>query len=160
VRAKDVHVASVNGDMAKVQELLSDSRAAYLVDINHQEPISGNTLLHDAIEQNNFDYVAWTLKMGADPLMRDKRGRLPAEKTKSERVKNILKGGRCLLSAVAGDCAVNRSIELARVSSLGPGRNYIFFVGRRLIDQNARSLVQVDQLRIGLQETMVCSGRW
>eukprot|EP00158_Paraphelidium_tribonemae_P008019 Partr_v1_DN28436_c0_g1_i2_m41728 putative Oxysterol-binding protein len=91
-KAKDMLHLATSGNMAGVQAMFNDTRVAKLVDINYQDPMTGDSLLHIASEQNNVDMVTWCLKMRADPLVRDKRGKLPMEKTKNDRIKVLLKG--------------------------------------------------------------------
>jgi ankyrin repeat protein len=60
----------------------------------------GDTVLHRAAELNNIEMVTWCLKMKCDPLSRDKRGKLAMEKTKNEKIKILLKGGRIIMATI------------------------------------------------------------
>ena len=75
-----------------LQQLFTAGRVQRLVDINHQDAVHGETVLHIAAELNHLEMATWCLKMKADPLVRDKRGKLPAEKTKNDKIKQLLKG--------------------------------------------------------------------
>ena len=92
LKSKELLSHATNGNMTAVQDLFNNSRTAKLVNINVQDPMTGDTLLHVACEQNNVDMVAWLLKMRSDPLIRDRRGKLPSEKTKNERIRQLIKG--------------------------------------------------------------------
>ena len=62
------------------------------IDINGPiEPVNERSLLHLASKCDNIELVMLALKYGADPNVSDKKGRKPAELTKSERIKEILK---------------------------------------------------------------------
>lgn len=91
-KLQEVHSAAAAGDFATVQKIYQEPRVAKLVDINIPDPMSGDTVLHEASSQGNYEMVVWCLKQKADPLVRDKRGKLPAEKTKNDKIKTFLKG--------------------------------------------------------------------
>ena len=95
VNAKSVemHRLGAEGNLAGLQALFSEHRSSKLLDINLPEPMTGDSLLHKAVEQNNLDMLTWCLKMKADPLVRDKRGKLAMEKTKNDKIKQLLKDG-------------------------------------------------------------------
>ncbi|RKP27661.1 ankyrin repeat-containing domain protein, partial [Syncephalis pseudoplumigaleata] len=76
--APHVHQAASKGDMEHVKRLLADPRAGAL-DINHQNPMTGRTALHEAIVAGNADLVRYLLQRGADPFVRDKKNKTALE---------------------------------------------------------------------------------
>jgi ankyrin repeat protein len=87
-----------------LQTLFTDPRIQKLVDINTPEPMTGETVLHRAVDQNDYDMVTWCLKMKADPLLRDRRGKLAVEKAKSEKIKQLLKSGESNCASNSFQC--------------------------------------------------------
>jgi ankyrin repeat protein len=85
-----VHQASSKGDLERVKRLLEDPRAGAL-DINHQNPMTGRTALHEATVAGNADLVRYLLRKGADPFIRDKRNKTALELTKADAIKLALK---------------------------------------------------------------------
>lgn len=73
--------------------LISDARAAELLDINGADPETGNTVLHEFIRKEDFQMCDWILKHGGDPFKRDKRGKLPIDlvANKSDPIRKLLK---------------------------------------------------------------------
>lgn len=75
----------------ELEELLSNPRAAALLDINGQDPDTGSTVLHDFVKKKNAKMVEFILCHGGDPFHRDMKGVLPIELTKDEKIKKLLK---------------------------------------------------------------------
>ncbi|KAG5461260.1 MAG: ankyrin repeat-containing domain protein, partial [Olpidium bornovanus] len=124
-----------SGDFASLKNLFADPRTAALADINHQDPIGGATVLHAAVQRENggLDIVRWLLDRGADVFIRDRRGKLPFELAKNEKVRTMLKqwnGPIC-------DDHNHRSGKAA---------------------ENAGFVAEMDQLCRWLQNSMVCFG--
>ncbi|KAI8053275.1 Oxysterol-binding protein-domain-containing protein [Syncephalis plumigaleata] len=88
--APHVHQAASKGDLEQVKRLLEDPRAGAL-DINHQNPMTGRTALHEATVAGNADLVRYLLRKGADPFIRDKKNKTALELTKAEAIKSALK---------------------------------------------------------------------
>jgi hypothetical protein len=62
-----------------------------LVDINHQDPSTGATLLHDSARKKDIEMVKFCLEHGADVGIRDRKGKLAIEITKDDNIKSLLK---------------------------------------------------------------------
>jgi ankyrin repeat protein len=77
--------------------LFRSSRAIALIDLNVQDPVSGDYLLHIGSKRGDSSFVAWLLDHGADHLVRDQKGKLPVETTKNDAVKILLKNGKLIL---------------------------------------------------------------
>lgn len=73
--------------------LVTNQRAAELLDINGADPDTGNTVLHEFIRKEDFQMCEWILKHGGDPFKRDKKGKLPIDlvTNKSDPIRKLLK---------------------------------------------------------------------
>lgn len=74
-----------------LEQLLSNPRAATLLDINGQDPTTGSTVLHDFVKKKNIPMVEFILSHGGDPLSRNSKGVLPIELTKDDTLRKMLK---------------------------------------------------------------------
>lgn len=74
-----------------LDELLSNPRAAALLDINGQDPDTGSTVLHDFVRSRNVAMIEFILSHGGDPLRRNSKGVLPIDLTKDDNIRKILK---------------------------------------------------------------------
>lgn len=86
-----MHQYAHAGDFSALKALFADPRTAALIDINHQDPIGGLTVLHEAARRGQLDVVKWLLDKGADVFIRDRRGKLAIEGTKDDKVKAMIK---------------------------------------------------------------------
>lgn len=73
--------------------LVSNPRAAELLDINGADPETGNTVLHEFIRKEDYEMCEWILRHKGDPFKRDKRGRLPIDlvSSKADPIRQLLK---------------------------------------------------------------------
>lgn len=78
-------------DIPALEELLSNPRAATLLDINGQDPDTGSTVLHDFVKARNIPMVEFILSHGGDPFRRNSKGILPIDATKDETIKRLLR---------------------------------------------------------------------
>ncbi|KAJ3349804.1 hypothetical protein GGF32_005220 [Allomyces javanicus] len=78
--------------LAALQQLFRDPRAAALLDINHRDPSSGATVLHEAARRGDAAMVKWLLTdRRADPLVRDRKGKFFYEISKDDHIKALFK---------------------------------------------------------------------
>jgi hypothetical protein len=89
-------------DTAKLEELLSQPRAAALLDINGQDPDTGATVLHDFVRRRNKKMVEFILNHGGDPFRRDTKGVLPIDLAKDETIRKLLKESRKQQPVIGG----------------------------------------------------------
>ncbi|KAL7754497.1 hypothetical protein RI367_000482 [Sorochytrium milnesiophthora] len=76
----------------KFKELFSSPRVRSCVDINHRDPTTGATPLHEASRRGDADLVRWLLvDRQADPFIRDKKGKYFYEVTKDDKIKAVFK---------------------------------------------------------------------
>lgn len=74
----------------KLETLLDNSRAASLLDLNRPD-LEGNTPLHNAASTRDASLVQLLLNHGADAFPRNKKGKLPADLTKDDKIKAMFK---------------------------------------------------------------------
>ncbi|KAI9189843.1 hypothetical protein H9P43_001276 [Blastocladiella emersonii ATCC 22665] len=87
-----MHALAEAGDFAGLQALFGDARTAALVDINHRNPATGNTVLHEAARLGNEPMARWCLTVrSADPFVRDRKGKYFYEVTKNDDIKALFK---------------------------------------------------------------------
>ncbi|AMD19093.1 HBR192Wp [Eremothecium sinecaudum] len=75
--AHEFRLAFNNRDFAHLESILSNPRNAELLDINGNDPETGDTVLHEFVKKRDVIMVRWIIDHGGDPFKRDKRGRLP-----------------------------------------------------------------------------------
>lgn len=81
----------LTSNIPALEELLSNPRAATLLDINGQDPDTGSTVLHDFVRTGNVPMIHFILEHGGDPLQRNSKGVLPIDLTKNDTIRKILK---------------------------------------------------------------------
>jgi hypothetical protein len=75
---------------ASLSELLDNPRAASLLDLNKQDA-DGNTAIHLAALNRDASLVSLLLNHGADAFPRNKKGKLPTDICKDDRIKALFK---------------------------------------------------------------------
>ena len=92
-----------------LEEMLADDHVRSVVDVNNPdlatEPLtveSGGTLLHEATRKRDTKLIQILLFNGADPFTRDRKGKLPQDITKDDRIKQILKNSPAAAVAQRG----------------------------------------------------------
>lgn len=60
-------------------------------DFAMRDPVTGTTVLHEAARRKDLALIKLVLSRGADVLARDKRGKLPIDCAKDERIKEVLR---------------------------------------------------------------------
>ena len=78
--------------MDELQAILSNQRVRNLIDLNTKNN-NGETLLHLAAKSENEDIVKLCLKIGVDPFMKNKKGKIAMELTKNRSIRELLKQG-------------------------------------------------------------------
>jgi ankyrin repeat protein len=75
-----------------MKSLFSDPRAGALLDINHRNPSTGNSVLHSASLRGDTALIRWCLvDLKADPFIRDRKGKFFYEVTNNDKVKALFK---------------------------------------------------------------------
>lgn len=107
-------------DFENLEKLLvSNPRAAELLDINGADPETGNTVLHEFILKDDLQMCDWILKHGGDPFKRDKRGKLPIDL-----ISNKADPIRKLLKAASKDQTIMDPVTPVSGSKLGSAPTY------------------------------------
>ncbi|KAG0320931.1 hypothetical protein BG000_003396, partial [Podila horticola] len=89
-----MHQYADAGDLTGLIGLFDHPRAAFVLNISHQDTDSGSTVLHSASRRKDMSMVQWCLDQGIDTLLRDKKGKTAADVTKDSKIKNLLRDSR------------------------------------------------------------------
>ncbi|RDD34928.1 Ankyrin repeat protein [Wolbachia endosymbiont of Cylisticus convexus] len=81
-----LHEAARNGHLDVVKYLVDDKKA----DVN-QKDICGETALHEAARNGHKDVVTTLLKKGANPLIKNKKGKTPRDLANDKNITQLLK---------------------------------------------------------------------
>lgn len=73
-----------------LEDLLDNSRASSLLDLNRPDT-DGNTALHNAAASRDISLVSLLLNHGADAFPRNKKGKLPIDLSKDDKIKALFK---------------------------------------------------------------------
>lgn len=63
------------------------------IDFGARDPATGTTLLHEAVKRKDLGLIKLAIAKGADVLSRDKRGKVPLDSAKDDRIKSVLQQG-------------------------------------------------------------------
>ena len=78
------------GDFESLKELFDSLRNQALLDINTFDP-HGDTILHISSRLGNLQLVQLALDLGADPFIKNRKGKIPLEICKDDSIKHLLK---------------------------------------------------------------------
>jgi hypothetical protein len=82
------HVSNTQAE--KLYHFIAKPRARCL-DFKLQDPSSGSTILHEAVRRKDLGLIKLVLNRNGDVLVRDRKGKLPADYAKDDRIKAVLK---------------------------------------------------------------------
>ncbi|KAF8977358.1 hypothetical protein BGZ46_007456, partial [Entomortierella lignicola] len=89
-----MHQFAESGDLTSLMSLFDHPRAAFVLNISHQNTENGSTILHAASRRKDMAMVQWCLDQGIDTLLRDKKGKTAADVTKDPKIKSLLRDSR------------------------------------------------------------------
>ncbi|KAF9156590.1 hypothetical protein BG015_003890 [Linnemannia schmuckeri] len=89
-----MHQYAESGDLAALMGLFDHPRAAFVLNISHQDTETGSTILHAASKRKDMAMVQWALDQGIDTLLRDKKKKIAADVTKDSKIKTLLNDSR------------------------------------------------------------------
>ncbi|KAF9188730.1 hypothetical protein BGZ50_001175 [Haplosporangium sp. Z 11] len=95
-----MHQYASSGDLSGLISLFDHPRAAFVLNISHQDTETGSTILHAASRRKDMAMVQWCLDQGIDTLLRDKKGKTAADVCKDSKIKNLLRESRSQGSAM------------------------------------------------------------
>jgi oxysterol-binding protein 1 len=81
-------------DYKKLEKLLNQGRAKALLHMNRLDIETGSTFLHDAARRGDKRLIEMLLAHGADPIRRDRKGKLPYEVARDPDIRNILRASQ------------------------------------------------------------------
>lgn len=90
VSAASGHVSNVAAE--KLYHFIARPRSR-CIDFGTKDGASGTTVLHEAVKRKDLGIVKLVISKGGDVLARDRKGKLPVDLAKDERVKNVLRQG-------------------------------------------------------------------
>ncbi|KAG0005445.1 hypothetical protein BGZ79_004669 [Entomortierella chlamydospora] len=82
-----MHQFAESGDLTSLMSLFDHPRAAFVLNISHQNTETGSTILHAASRRKDMAMVRWCLDQGIDTLLRDKKGKTAADVSKDSKIK-------------------------------------------------------------------------
>ncbi|KAK4054372.1 hypothetical protein OIO90_003605 [Microbotryomycetes sp. JL221] len=88
VSAASGHVSNIEAE--HLYHFLARPRSG-CVDYAAKDPKSGTTLLHEAVRRKDLGLIKIAIAKGADVLARDKKGKLPVDLAKDDRIKTVLR---------------------------------------------------------------------
>lgn len=103
---KDLQRLVLASDYDNIERLLSDSHFQRVIDVNGGElttdPSTNGTLLHEAVRKKDGKLIEILLLNGADPFRRDRKGKLPQDVTKDDKIRGLLKKSPAAAAAQRG----------------------------------------------------------
>ncbi|GAA5826399.1 hypothetical protein JCM11251_002351 [Rhodosporidiobolus azoricus] len=89
------HVSAASGHVSnaaaeKLYHFIALPRSR-CIDFNALDPSSGTTVLHEAVRRKDLGIIKLVLGRGGDVLARDKKGKLPVDLAKDERIRSVLR---------------------------------------------------------------------
>jgi len=78
--------------LKEIQEILNNPRSSF-IDFNSQNSY-GETILHVAARTENEEIIRLCLKLGADPFMKNRKGKIAIELSRKPNIRTLLKQGK------------------------------------------------------------------
>jgi oxysterol-binding protein 1 len=91
-----------------LERLLSHDRAHAALHMNRLDLETGSTFLHDAARRNDKRLVEILLAHGADPIRRDRKGKLPYETSKDHDIRSLLRASQPTKPSSSGSTSGER----------------------------------------------------
>lgn len=114
------------GDYEALEKLLEEPRVEGILDVNSLDFVTdrvtvqtGGTLLHEGARKKDTKLIQLLLMHGADPFLRDRKGKLPQDVTKDDKTRAILKKSPAAVMAQRG---VQEKAILGNTGGQGVGR--------------------------------------
>ena len=98
VSAASGHVSNVAAE--KLYHFIAMSRSR-CIDFGTRDHATGTTVLHEAAKRKDLAVIKLAISKGADVLSRDKKGKLPIDLARDERIKTVLRQGERFIDAHA-----------------------------------------------------------
>ncbi|KAF7592830.1 hypothetical protein BBP40_012365 [Aspergillus hancockii] len=108
-KTQEIQSLISQGNYEKLEKVLEEPRVEGLMDVNSLDLVSdpataqsGGTLLHEGARRKDTKLIQILLMHGADPFRRDKKGKLPQDVTKDDKVRAIVKKSPAAVIAQRG----------------------------------------------------------
>ena len=135
--------------LKEIQEILNNPRSSF-IDFNSQNSY-GETILHVAARTENEEIIRLCLKLGTDPFMKNRKGKIAIELSRKPNIRTLLKQGTIYKTKT-----YNNQIYLYISPNDKIKRNSF----KRFRNKNRRVFEQVHEFRWWLQKKMVCIRTW
>jgi oxysterol-binding protein 1 len=89
-KTKEMHSLAHRGDLDGFERLFAKPRNQSLLDINAFDA-NGDSSLHIVAKSGKVKMVQMCLNLGADPFLKNRKGKIPFEVAKDEAVRTLLK---------------------------------------------------------------------
>lgn len=126
-KTREIQGLIAEGDYEGLEKVLVEPRVESILDVNSLDLVtdrttamSGGTLLHEGARKKDTRLIQSILMHGADPFIRDRKGKLPQDVTKDDRTKAILK--KSPAAAIAQRGVQEKAILGNQTSQGNPGR--------------------------------------
>jgi oxysterol-binding protein 1 len=86
--------AIAHKDYQTLEKILKHARAKALLHMNRLDIETGSTFLHDAARRGDKKLIEILLAYGADPILRDRKSKLPYEVTKDQEIRSMLRASQ------------------------------------------------------------------
>jgi ankyrin repeat protein len=108
-KTQEIQSLISQGNYEKLEKVLEEPRVEGLIDVNILDLVtdpataqSGGTLLHEGARRKDTKLIQILLMHGADPFRRDRKGKLPQDVTKDDKVRAIVKKSPAAVIAQRG----------------------------------------------------------
>ena len=108
-KTKEIQSLVAEHNYEKLEQVLMESRVEAAMDVNGldlptdpQTTQTGGTLMHEAARKKDTNLLQLLLMHGADPFIRDKKGKLPQDVTKDDRTRTVVKKSPAAVMAQRG----------------------------------------------------------
>ncbi|GAA6003099.1 hypothetical protein JCM10207_001988 [Rhodosporidiobolus poonsookiae] len=115
------HVSAANRQVSntaaeKLYHFIAKPRSR-CVDFSIQDPVSGTTVLHEAVRRKDLGIVKLVLNRGGDVLARDKRGKYPSDLARDERIRSVLRAATNSEGAALQAASASSSVGTPQAAS-------------------------------------------
>lgn len=92
-KTRELHALVAKGDVVGLQDMFSTHHNRTVLNVNAPDS-HGDTILHVAAKmEHSVELIKLCLDLGADPYLKNKKGKLPIEVAKDDAIKTTLRDG-------------------------------------------------------------------
>jgi hypothetical protein len=126
------HVSAASGHVSnaaaeKLYHFIARPRSR-CIEFGARDNATGTTVLHEAAKRKDLGIIKLTISKGGDVLARDRKGKIPIDLAKDERIKTVLRQGECTRGnmsklnreAKLTQCSMSKQLRQARAGRFEP----------------------------------------